>query len=409
MIMLSEIKFKYNSNSGDKISDISNTDFLSKESIGTVRKFFETFPNYKATPLHSLNNLAKYLGIDKIYIKDESKRFGLNAFKSLGGAYAVSNCICEKLGIDIEDASFEMLKSKEIKDKIGDITFVTATDGNHGRGVAWAAKNFGYKSIVYMPKGSAKDRLENIRREGAEASITDMNYDDAVRYAKSVADKIGGIMVQDTAWDGYEHIPTWIMQGYTTITDEIISQLQDMGAEKPTHVFLQAGVGSFAGSILGYFTNLYREDRPISIIVEPNTAACIFKSASSGDGKIHPVTGDMETIMAGLACGEPNTISWKILRDYANAYVSCGDYVSARGMRILGNPLPGDYQVISGESGAVGMGLLSLILQREKFKDVKEKLKLDSNSKVLIISTEGDTYPDGYREVVWDGRCPSYE
>lgn len=407
--MLNKIRFKYNSHGEDRIEDIANTDFLSKTSICAVRKFFETFPKYKITPLHSLNNLARYLGIDKIYVKDESKRFGLNAFKSLGGAYAVSNCICEKLGIDIKDASFEMLKSKEVRDKVGEITFVTATDGNHGRGVAWAARNFGYKSIVYMPKGSAKDRLENIRKEGAEASITDMNYDDAVRYAKSIADKIGGIMVQDTAWNGYEHIPTWIMQGYTTITDEIISQLEEMGEKKPTHVFLQAGVGSFAGSILGYLTNLYKEDRPVSVIVEPNNAACIFKSASSGDGKIHPVTGDMETIMAGLACGEPNTISWKILRDYANAYASCPDYVSARGMRILGNPLHGDTKIISGESGAVGMGLLSLMLEKEELKEQREKLRLDSNSRVLIISTEGDTYPKGYREIVWDGRCPSYE
>lgn len=407
--MENKIEIKYNSAARNTGKDFSNTDFLSEEFTKTAKKFFKSFPRYRATPLNSLKNLSSYLGVDKIYVKDESKRFNLNAFKVLGGAYAISKCLCEKLKIDIKDASFELLKSKETKEKLGDLTFITATDGNHGRGVAWAAHEFGYKSIVFMPKGSAEIRLQNIRKEGAEASITDMNYDDAVRHAKKVADKIGGIMVQDTAWDGYENIPGWIMQGYSIIANETIEQLKDMVEEKPTHIILQAGVGSFAGSILGYFTNRYKEDRPICAIVEPKTAACIFKSASFDDGNIHPVTGDMETIMAGLACGEPNTISWKILRDYADAYISCPDYVSAKGMRILGNPLSGDERIISGESGAVGMGILSIILKNTKYKVLKEKLKLDKKSRVLVISTEGDTYPEGYRKIVWDGKCPSYE
>lgn len=402
-----DILIKYNSiEKKIEKEDLDYTSFLSKSSIEKVRNFFYTFPNYSETPLVKLKNLAKYFGVKEICVKDESKRFGLNAFKALGGSYAVSRCICDKLGISIEDTSFEMLKSKEVKKKLGNLIFVTATDGNHGRGVAWAARQFGFKSIVYMPKGSAEDRLENIKKEGAEASITDMNYDDAVRYAKSVSDKIGGIMVQDTAWEGYEKIPTWIMQGYTTIIDEAVSQIKE---DTFTHVFLQAGVGSFAGSILGYLVNKYKDKRPISVVVEPKNAACIYKSASSGDGKIHSIIGDMKTIMAGLACGEPNTISWRILRDYANAYVSCPDYVSARGMRILGNPLNGDDKVVSGESGAVGMGLLSLILDKSELKDCRKKLNLDKNSTILVISTEGDTYPERYRKVVWDGKYQSCE
>lgn len=403
-----DIDIIYNDRNKVVKDGICYTNFLSRENAQSVRRFFETFPKYELTPLVELKNLAGYFKVKDIYVKDESKRFGLNAFKALGGCYAISKCICSKLGIDIKDASFEVLSSRKVKDKLGDLVFVTATDGNHGRGVAWAARQFGFRSIVYMPKGSALDRLNNIKKEGAEASVTDMNYDDAVRYAKKVADNIGGIMVQDTAWEGYEEIPTWIMQGYTAIMDEAYTQIEKSGYDKPTHVFLQAGVGSFAGAMLGYLVNTYSNDSPISVIVEPSTAACIYKSASLGDGKIHPVTGDMETIMAGLACGEPNTISWKILRDYSSAYASCDDYVSARGMRILANPLDGDEKIVSGESGAAGMGLLSLILQKDEFKDAREKLKLDGDSRILVISTEGDTYPENYRSIVWDGKCSSY-
>ena len=195
---------------------------------------------------------------------------------------------------------------------MGEITFVTATDGNHGRGVAWAANQLGQKAVVYMPKGSSQIRLENIRKENAEASIIDGNYDDAVRLADEMARKHGWVVIQDTAWDGYEDIPTWIMQGYGTLIDEAFEQLKEHSVEKPTHVFLQAGVGSFAGAVQGYLAAKFGHDRPITIIVEPDDANCLYRSAISGERQI--VDGDMPTIMAGLACGEPNTISWEVLK-----------------------------------------------------------------------------------------------
>lgn len=397
------IKYIINNEARNPVKDKANTDFISEEVIDKVREFHKSFPEYEVTPLHSLDNLAKHLGVKNIFLKDESYRFGLNAFKVLGGSYAIGKYLAEKLGMDISEVSFEKLKSKEIKERLGDITFVTATDGNHGRGVAWAANRLGQKSVVYMPKGSSEVRLNNIRKEGAEASITEFNYDDAVRLANENANKYGWVMVQDTAWEGYEDIPTWIMQGYGTLIHEAIEQLEERGIEKPTHVFLQAGVGSFAAAVQGYLASKFGEDRPITVVVEPDEAACIYKSAKIDDGKPYSVTGDMPTIMAGLACGEPNTIGWNILRDYSDGYFSCPDYVSARGMRVLGSPLKGDDQVISGESGAVGAGVISLLMERDYYKDLREKLGLDENSKVLIISTEGDTDPYKYKDIVWDG------
>ena len=373
-----------------------------------VYDFHKSLPGYKATPLVELDDLAKYYGVQKLWLKDESKRFGLNAFKVLGGSYAIGKYLSQKLGRDMSELPFNVLISDEVKKQLGDVTFVTATDGNHGRGVAWVANKLKQKSVVYMPKGSAKMRFDAIAREGADVSITDLNYDDAVRLANKGAEEHGWIMVQDTAWDGYEEIPLWIMQGYSTIINEIVEQLEAAKEEKPTHVFLQAGVGSFAGAVQGYLAHLYGDDRPITIICEPHGANCIYKSMEANDGKPHNVTGDLTTIMAGLACGEPNTISWKILRDNADFSVSCDDSIAARGMRVLSSPLGNDQRVISGESGAVGLGLFTVLSEKkEEYAELMKALKIDENSRILCISTEGDTDVEGYKNVVWNGSHPN--
>lgn len=382
--------------------------FLSEEEVSGVRKFHTTIKGYKATPLVRLDNLAQELGISKIYVKDESYRFGLNAFKGLGVTYAIAKLLCEKINVDINAVSFDYFKLHEVQEKIKDMVFVTATDGNHGRALAWSATQLGCKSIVYMPKGSSLRRLQHIKDAGAEASITELNYDDAVRLASKKADEIGGYFVQDTAWEGYEKIPNWISQGYTTMAAEALDQMKLDGTIRPTHIFLQAGVGSFAGGMLGYFANVFKDQLPITTIVEPENAACIYKSALADDEKPHAVIGDLNTIMAGLACGEPNTVTWQILRDFAKAYVSCPDYVAARGMRVLANPIGNDHKVISGESGAVGLGLVTLLLEREEMKELKNKLELDENSVIVCFSTEGDTDPEHYRKVVYDGKNQSF-
>ena len=380
----------------------SDLSILSREEAEKVRAFHRSFPMYAPTPLVSLNDTAGALGLGAVYIKDESWRFGLNAFKVLGGSYAIGSFLAGKLGIPMEKAGYGLLVSPETREKLGDITFVTATDGNHGRGVAWAATQFGQKSVVYMPKGSALERLENIRAAGADASITELNYDGAVRLANAHAREYGWTVIQDTAWEGYEEIPTRIMQGYLTMGLEAYEQLP----EPPTHIFLQAGVGSLAGAMTGLFSQLYGEKRPVIVIVEPNKADCLFRTARADDGKLHFVTGDMDTIMAGLACGEPCTIAWEILRDYADHFLSCPDYAAAQGMRLLSRPAGNDRSIVSGESGASTFGALSELMTDPALKDIRDAIGLDSNSRVLCFSTEGATDRANYDAVVNEGKYP---
>ena len=394
-------RIEWKENTLPKVEDANRLKFLSKEEIEKTKQFHSSFPQYKETPLVNLDNLSKQIGVGGIYIKDESYRFGLNAFKVLGGSFAMAKYLAQKLGKDISELPYEKLISNEVREKLGDITFVTATDGNHGRGVAWTANKLKQKSVVYMPKGSSQTRLENIRKEGADASITDMNYDEAVRLAAKYADEHNGVIIQDTAWEGYEDIPAWIMQGYGTMGLEALNQLKDFGIERPTHIFIQAGVGSLAGAIQGFFASVYKEDCPITTIVEASEAACIYKSAVANAGNFRIVDGDMPTIMAGLACGEANIIGWDILKNHSKMFISAPDYISANGMRILGNPIQGDKKVVSGESGAVTLGLLYEIMTNKEYSELKEKLGLDESSKILLFSTEGDTDPDKYRKIVW--------
>lgn len=398
--MSEKILWKENSMPKSEVS----LDFLSNEEINKVRNFHKSFPEYSVTPLVNLENLSKRIGVGGIYLKDESYRFGLNAFKVLGGSFAMAKYLAQRLDMDINDLPYEKLISDEIREKLGDITFVTATDGNHGRGVAWTANRLKQKSVVYMPKGSSLTRLENIRKEGADASITDMNYDDAVRLAAKYADEHNGVVVQDTAWEGYEEIPAWIMQGYGTMGLEALEQLRnDYKVNRPTHIFLQAGVGSLAGGIQGFFASVFGEDCPTTVVVEAQEAACYYESAIANDGKPRAVGGDMPTIMAGLACGEVNITGFEVLKNHSKVFVSAPNYVAANGMRVLGNPMTGDNKVISGESGAVTLGLVYELMTNPEYKDLKESIGLDENSRVLLFSTEGDTDPDKYREIVWEG------
>ena len=255
-----------------------------------------------------------------------------------------------------------------------------------------------------MPKGTTRTRFDNIAKEGAEVTIEEVNYDDCVRMAAAEAAKTEhGIIVQDTAWDGYEEIPSWIMQGYGTLVLEADKQLKENGVDRPTHVFVQAGVGSLAGAVVGYFAHKYKENPPVMVVCEASAADCLYRSAVAADGNLVNVTGDLQTIMAGLACGEGNTIGWDILKNHVTAFASCPDWMSAKATRIYANPLENDPHIVSGESGSVPLGLAYTALHDEDAKDLKEALKLDENSNILVISTEGDTDPVRYREIVWDG------
>ena len=391
-------------------SDNRQLSIMSLENVAKARSFHRSFPQYSITPLASLDGMAKHLGLGSLFVKDESYRFGLNAFKVLGGSFAMARYIAQQMGRDVGEMTYDYLTSEAFRQEFGQATFFTATDGNHGRGVAWAANKLGQKAVVHMPKGSAKSRFDNIAKEGAKVTIEEVNYDDCVRMAAAeAAETKHGVVVQDTAWGGYEEIPAWIMQGYGTMANEAAEQLRQLEVNRPTHVFVQAGVGSLAGAVVGYFTNLYPNNPPKFVVMEAKAADCLYRGAVAGDGDPRIVDGDLTTIMAGLACGEPNILSWDILRNHVSAFVSCPDWVSARGMRMLGMPVKGDPSVVSGESGAVGMGLISAIMEDDTYRDLREHLELDRFSQVLMFSTEGDTDPEKYRRILWDGEYSTAE
>ena len=239
-------------------SDDKHLGIMSLDHVKKARAFHQSFPQYTVTPLARLDGQAARLGLSNLCVKDESYRFGLNAFKVLGGSFAMANYIADETGKDVADCTFDYLTSDQLAEDFGQATFFTATDGNHGRGVAWAANKLGQKAVVHMPKGSTKPRFDNIAAEGATVTIEEVNYDECVRMAAAEADACErGVIVQDTAWEGYEKIPSWIMEGYGTMASEAAEQLREMAINRPTHVFVQAGVGSLAGAVVGYFTNLY--------------------------------------------------------------------------------------------------------------------------------------------------------
>ena len=393
--------FKWKINEIPK-SDDKNLPIMDVKEVEKARVFHKSFPQYSETPLANLKEMAKFLGLEKVCIKDESDRFGLNAFKVLGGSYAIARHIADELGRDITTVNYKYLTSDDLKKDLGNIvTFFSATDGNHGRGVAWAANKLGQKCVIYMPKGSTQYRLNAIKAENAEATIEEYNYDDCVRKAAAEsAKRPHSVVIQDTAWEGYEKIPSWIMQGYGTMALESSEQF----GERPTHIFIQAGVGSLAGGIVGFFTNKYKDNPPIMVVVETSVADCLYKSAVKNTGETVIVGGEMDSIMAGLCCGEPNITSWDILRNHVNCFVSADDNVTRLGMRMLSAPIKGDPQVVSGESGAVPFGVLVSIMKDPKYSDLKIKLKLDANSKVLLFSTEGNTDPERYENIIWGGK-----
>ena len=381
----------YNRHKGETKPE--NMSLFTAEKAAAIRSYHQSIDAHEPTVLADLADTGKVLGVNSIFVKDESSRFGLNAFKGLGGSYCLGRLLAKHYHLG-EQFTFDDLKAAGSDQ----MTFVTATDGNHGRGVAWAARLLGQKAVVYMPKESSPERLENIRKQGAEAEITALNYDDTVRFAKAQAEKYGWILVQDTAWEGYEEIPLMIMQGYLTMASEAVSQLGD---RKPTHIFLQAGVGAMSGAVAAYLRNVYG-DEPKIIVVEPDQADCSYRTALADDGSLHAVTGDLPTIMAGLACGEPCTVGYELLQYCADAFVSMPDTCAALGMRMLGNPAGQDDRVISGESGAAGFGALATILMQEP--EIKAELGIDETSAVLCFSTEGATDLANYRRVVWEGK-----
>jgi len=368
-------------NKNFSLRDAQQTLYYSSWDPKEVADFHETIGN-KKTPLVKLPGLAKRLGIGSLLLKDESHRFGLNAFKALGVSYAMYR---------------QIEKNPQIK------TFCTATDGNHGRAVAWMARKLGRKALIYMPQGTVPTRVRAIEKEGAEVLLIDRGYDIAVKMANTRVDeankKSGNhfwSLIQDTAWDGYEEIPSDIMKGYWTQIHEITNQI---GKEKIDVLFLQTGVGSWAASIIGYIMKEW-QNPPACISVEPHSANCLFESIKTGNRV--SVENNETTTMAGLNCGSVSTLGWQILKNGLVGSISISDKLSEEAMMTLASPVSGDPVIISGESGASGLGALIGLCKTHEFNSFKEKICLNKTSTVLVINTEGDTDRSNYKRVVTD-------
>lgn len=338
------------------------------ENFEDVQRFHLSMPAYSRSPLHALKFLASKLNVKGIYIKDEATRFGLNAFKGLGVSYALHRIMNAQPNRSC--------------------TYVSCTDGNHGRALAWMAQKLEQKALIFMPKGSEKKRVKAIEQHNAKVIVTDMNYDDTVRYAYAYAEKNSAVLVQDTSLPGYTRIPNDIVLGYSTMVREALDQMH----EKPTHVFVQAGVGSLAGGVIWYLFHRYPETLPFIGILEAQSVACIYESIRQN--KIVRIGGEPRTVMAGLNCGEPNQSVFPLIKAASSCFVKCSDEITFKGMARAKNPLGEDPAFSSGESGAVGLGFIEEILSNPVNCTKKEQLKLNSGSVILLFSTEGEISND---------------
>lgn len=386
-----KISFAVNSNYNRKL--FSEYDRAHTEPVRRVHKMA---PGYKPTPLYNLETAAKAFGVKTVLIKDESERFGLKAFKGLGGFYAMFRVLCQRLGLNPQTAVLNDILNPQNEETLKNTVFITTTDGNHGKGVSWSAKQFGCRSIVYMPRGTVPARADAIRFAGnAEVTVTDMTYDECVAYTASLAEENGWYLLQDVAWDGYEDIPQYIMQGYTTLIYESAEQIKEKNFPPPTHLFLQAGVGSFAAAAAAAADYAFGNAMPCVSLVEPTEVACFFESFLNGDGMAHTATGNGETVMAGLNCATPCSLAWKILVNNAEYAFSCPDKITEDGMYRLFHPAGSDQPIISGESGAVPFGLLEA-LSAPEYEAIKSILQLGPESVILLVNTEGATDPEHF-------------
>ena len=363
-------------NHSHNLSKARSASHVSTETLNAVLKFHKSIGN-KSTPLVDLPGLANDLGVQSVFIKDDSQRLGLNAFKGLGASYAMHKQLEKNPNIEV---------------------FCTATDGNHGKAVAWMARKSSKKAVIYMPKGTVSDRVMAIEKEGAEVIVIDGGYDDAVKKAydkvESFTDTNSWCLVQDTAWAGYEEIPTDIMRGYLTQAHEITEQINQNDINI---IFLQSGVGSWAASIIMYMLTFWKTP-PLFISVEPHSANCLFKSIQSA--KRVSVKSDETTSMAGLDCGTVSTEAWKILKHGIYGALSISDTLMEDAIRVFANPLQNDIQIISGESGASPLAGLIGLLKSTDHDDFIRAIKLNNKSNILLINTEGDTDSVNYERIL---------
>uniref|UniRef100_UPI003F499C57 diaminopropionate ammonia-lyase n=1 Tax=Cupriavidus necator TaxID=106590 RepID=UPI003F499C57 len=357
------------------------------------------WPGYAPTPLVALDGLAGAAGVAQILYKDEGGRFGLGSFKALGGAYAVSRLLVREIAsrLGVSDVSVDDLLSGRYADVVRDITVTCATDGNHGRSVAWGAQRFGCQCVIYIHATVSEGRKAAIEQYGALVVRTAANYDDSVRQAADDAARLGRFVVSDTSYEGYMEVPKDVMQGYAVMADEALHQLPD--GQLPTHVFLQGGVGGLAAAVCAHFWEVLGDKRPRFIVVEPDKAACLYESARAG--KPVAVHGDLDTVMAGLACGEVSLLAWEVLHPGAHAFLTIDDASALDSVRLLADSRYGDTPIVAGESAVAGLaGCLGAMADPA----VREQLGLTAASRVLVFGSEGATDVALYERIV--GRLP---
>jgi len=343
---------------------------------------------YAPTPLRDLPALATGCGLACIRLKDEGERFGLGSFKALGGAYAVAAVLSAELarrGVAPQARSPE-LERGTWRDATQSLVVTCATDGNHGRAVAWGAQRFHCRCVIFVHETVSQGRVDAIARYGAEVRRVPGSYDDAVREATRQADANGWFVVSDTSWNGYTEVPRLIMQGYRVMADEATDQWQ--GAP-PTHVFIQGGVGGVAAAVAAQMRQRCRP-APALIVVEPDRAACLLASAKLGEPTTVP--GNLDTLMAGLACGEPSLVAWQELDHAAAAFMAIPDAAAVDCMRLLARQ-----GIVGGESGVAG---LAGCLLAAADAATREALGLVASSRVLLFNTEGATDPVVYEQLV---------
>lgn len=361
-----------------------------------ILDFHRSLSGYAPTPLVSLKKLSDKVGVGEILVKDESKRFNVNAFKPLGASYAIYMLIKKEWERKFEsEFKADSLYDLELMNKLGSFVFSAATDGNHGKAVAWMSKRIGQKAKIFMPSDTKKARIVNIEKEGAEVILIDGTYDDCVREVSIRSKKNGWYEVGDTAYGDYTEIPTWVAAGYSTIFNEIKKLLDEGLYNIPDIVFLQAGVGAFAAAGAGFFTINYKEKKIKLVCVEPVEAAGFFDSIRYGNGEPIEARGKMETIMAGLNCGIPSTIAWPVLKNNIDMFLTISDKYAEEAMEEYAKE-----GVISGESGASGLAGFLAVFNSKHLLEVKDKLEITKNTNVLLISTEGDTDPESYNKIV---------
>lgn len=364
---------------------------LGVEAALETERFLSYREGHEETPLRALPGLAGQLGVGSVHIKDEGLRLGLGSFKALGGSYAVIRLALEEasrqLGRSVDVAE---LQSPEARAVSAGLTVACATDGNHGRSVALGASLIGARAMIFVHSGVSQKRAEEIARFGAEVIRVKGNYDVSVAEANRVAERNGWTVVSDTAWPGYERIPGLVMQGYVPLLREVLRAIP----ERPTHVFIQAGVGGVAAAIAGHLAVVFGDDRPRFVVVEPARAACVFETARAD--RIVKIEDGEATVMAMLECYEPSLVAWRILSRVADGFMTVDEDDAVSAMKRLGNPIAGDPAIVAGESGGVGLAGLVRALDNEA---ARETLRLGSASRIFLVNTEGATDPALYEEL----------